>query len=153
LTDDRLTDNRLVVLRRFAELLDGRRLPIGLDPLLGLIPGVGDVVGAVLAGWVFGEAVRRGASRATLTRIAANIALDAAAGSIPLLGDVFDFVWRANLRNVTLLERHAASPAGAAHADRTFVILIGAALVALVAGLLLLGVGLTVWILRALGIT
>lgn len=147
-----MTDNRLVAIRRYAELLDGRRLPIGLDPLLGLIPGLGDVVGAVLAGWVFGEAVRRGASRATLTRIAANIALDAAAGSIPLLGDVFDFVWRANIRNVTLLERHAANPTGAAHADRSFVILIAAALIALVAGLFLLGVGLSVWLFRALGI-
>ena len=148
-----MTDNRLLAIRRFAELLDGRRLPIGIDPLLGLIPGLGDVVGAVLAGWVFGEAVRRGASRATLARIAGNIALDAAAGSLPLIGDVFDFVWRANLRNVALLERHAASPAGAAHADRTFVVLLGAGLVALVAGLLLLGVGLTVWSFRALGIT
>lgn len=104
----------------------GTRLRFGLDPILGLIPGVGDTAGAVLASWIFVEAARRGASRETLTRIAANIALDACIGAIPGLGDVFDFTWKANLRNVALLERQLADPHAARRADRRFIVLLGA---------------------------
>lgn len=96
--------------------------------------------------------MRLGASRATLIRMAGNIALDAGAGAIPLLGDVFDFVWKANVRNVALLERHVAAPAGAARADRAVVIAIAGGALALTAGLLALGTVLTVWLLRAFGL-
>jgi hypothetical protein len=109
-----VTDVRFVALQRFAEWLDagfripGTRIRFGIDPLLGLIPGLGDIAGAVLAGWIFVEAIRLGASRGTLLRIAGNIAIDALVGAIPVLGDVFDVAWKANLRNVALLERHIA---------------------------------------------
>ncbi|HEV8304025.1 MAG TPA: DUF4112 domain-containing protein [Gemmatimonadales bacterium] len=107
-------EDRLTRLRRFATWLDagiaipGTRIRFGLDPLLGLVPGVGDAAGALLAGWILVEAIRLGASPATLVRIVSNIALDALIGAIPLLGDAFDFVWKANLKNVALLERHTA---------------------------------------------
>jgi len=84
----------------------GTNMRFGLDPILGLIPGFGDAAGAILAGWILVEAVRLGASRATVLRIAGNVAIDAAVGAVPLLGDIFDFAWKANLRNVALLERH-----------------------------------------------
>ena len=70
----------LARLRRFAYLLDG----VGLDPLLGLIPGAGDAAGAVLSAWVLIEAFRLGASRATLLRMAGNVALDAGLGHMAL---------------------------------------------------------------------
>ena len=150
-----MTDVRFHSLKRFAEVLDsGIRVPgtswrFGLDPILGLIPGFGDVAGAVLAGWIFVEAVRLGASRATLLRIAGNVALDASAGALPVVGDVFDFAWKANLRNVALLERHLAAPTNARRADRTFIVLLATGTLIVGAGLLVLGSLLTIWLVRA----
>lgn len=143
---------------RFAYWLDaGIRIPgtnvrFGLDPLLGLIPVVGDAAGAVLAGWILVEAVRLGASRATLVRIAGNVALDAGLGAVPFIGDIFDFAWKANLRNVALLERHLAAPVRAERADRAFVALVICGLSVGAVGLLALGSLLTLWMLRAWGV-
>lgn len=150
-----MTDVRFRSLKRFAEWLDsGIRIPgtswrFGLDPILGLIPGFGDVAGAVLAGWIFVEAVRLGASRATLLRIAGNVALDASAGALPVVGDIFDFAWKANLRNVALLERHLAAPTDARRADRTFIALLAAGTFVVGAGLLALGSLFALWLVRA----
>jgi uncharacterized protein DUF4112 len=132
--------------------IPGTNLRFGLDPILGLIPGAGDAAGAVLAGWILVVAIRLGASRATVVRIAGNIALDAAVGAVPLLGDIFDFAWKANLRNVALLERHLTAPDHAERADRSFVWLVFGSVFALVFGLLVLGILLTRWVFRALGI-
>jgi hypothetical protein len=67
------------------------------------------------------EAVRGGARPATLIRMLINLALDAIAGAVPLVGDLFDFVWKANSRNIALLERHQHDPVKAGRADRGFV--------------------------------
>ena len=94
--------------------IPGTNLRFGLDPILGLIPGFGDAAGAILAGWILVEAIRLGASRATLLRMAGNVAFDALVGAVPVLGDAFDFVWKAHRMNANLLlERHVsgASPA------------------------------------------
>jgi hypothetical protein len=150
-----LIDARLAHLRRFAVWLDagiavpGTSLRVGLDPVLGLVPGLGDAAGALLAAWILIEAMRLGAPRATLGRIAANIALDALVGAVPLVGDVFDVVWKANLKNVALLERHAMDPAGAGRSDRLFVTLLVGGVVVLCGGLLIGGALLTAWVIRA----
>jgi uncharacterized protein DUF4112 len=142
-------------LRRFAFWLDagiavpGTSIRVGLDPLLGLVPGLGDAAGALLAAWILVEAIRMGASRGTLARIASNIALDALVGAIPVFGDVFDVVWKANLKNVALLERHAIDPAGAGKSDRLFVALLVGGVAVLSVGLLVGGVVLAAWLLRA----
>jgi hypothetical protein len=142
---------------KFAYWLDagiripGTNLRFGLDPILGLIPGAGDAAGAVLAGWILVEAIRLGASRTTVVRIAGNVALDAAVGAVPLIGDIFDFAWKANLRNVALLERHLAAPQRAERADRSFVLLVLLGVLAMAVGLLALGILLTRWVLRGLG--
>ena len=132
--------------------IPGTNLRFGLDPILGLIPVIGDAAGAVLAGWILVEAVRLGASRATLVRIAGNVALDAGLGAVPFIGDIFDFAWKANLRNVALLERHLAAPVRAQRADRSFVALVIFGLSVGAVGLLVLGSLLTLWMLRALGV-
>jgi hypothetical protein len=132
--------------------IPGTSLRFGLDPIIGLIPGWGDAAGAVLAGWIVVEAIRLGVSRATLIRIAGNVALDAGLGAVPLIGDVFDFAWKANLRNVALLERHLAAPDRAARADRSVVALVVSGLFVGAVVLLAVGTLLTVWLLRALGV-
>jgi uncharacterized protein DUF4112 len=143
---------------RFAYWLDagirvpGTNLRFGLDPIIGLIPGAGDAAGAVLAGWILVEAIRLGASRATMIRIAGNVALDATVGAVPLIGDIFDFAWKANLRNVAILERHLAAPGRAQRADRWFVLLVIFAVLAMALGLLVLGILLTRWVFRAVGV-
>jgi uncharacterized protein DUF4112 len=132
--------------------IPGTNLRFGLDPILGLIPGAGDAAGAVLSGWILVEAVRLGASRATFLRIAGNVVLDAGLGAVPMIGDIFDFAWKANLRNVALLERHLAAPDRAERADRSFVLLVIFGVLALALGLLGLGILLTRWVFRALGV-
>ncbi len=72
-------------------------------------------------------------------------------GLDPLLGDIFDFAWKANLRNVALLERHLAAPDRAERADRSFVLLVIVGMLVLVVGLLVLGILLARWVFRALG--
>ena len=154
-----MASRRLTALATFARWLDaGFRIPgtnirFGLDPLLGLIPGAGDAAGAVLAGWIFVEAIRLGASRATLLRIAGNVALDAVLGAVPLIGDVFDFAWKANLRNVRLLDRHLMEPARTQRADRLFIAWVIGGVTALAVGALTLGALLTLWLLRRVGAT
>ena len=140
----------LTRVRRLAYWLDGGI--IGLDPLLGLVPGLGDAAGALLAAWIFFEGVRLGAPRATLVRMASNIAIDGLVGAVPVLGDVFDIVWKANLKNVALLERHALEPAEAGKSDRLFVVLLAGGVVAVCGGLVVGGVVLTAWLIRALGL-
>lgn len=153
-----LSSPSFTAVSRLAHWLDagfrvpGTNLRFGLDPILGLIPGGGDAAGAVLAGWIVIEAVRLGASRATLLRIAGNVALDAALGAVPLIGDIFDFAWKANLRNVALLERHLATPGRAERVDRSFIVLVIFGVVVLVLGSLALGILVTVWSFRALGL-
>ena len=94
--------------------------------------------------------MRRRVSRFTLGRIAGNIALDALLGAIPLIGDLFDAFWKANLRNLALIERHAAVPDKARRADRLFVFLVCGGVLLLSAALLVAGVMLTVALLGAL---
>ena len=87
-----------------------------------------------------------------MVRIAGNVALDAVVGAVPLVGDIFDFAWKANLRNVALLERHLAAPERAERADRSFVLLVVFGVLAMAVGLLALGILLTRWVVRALGV-
>ena len=94
-----------------ATLLDsGIELPavgvrVGLDPILGLVPVGGDLLAALVSLYVVVEAARAGVSTRTLVRMLFNIAVDAAVGTVPLLGDAFDVLWRANDRNVKLAKR------------------------------------------------
>lgn len=102
---------RLQRLRRLAWILD-RSIPlgggyrIGLDPILGLIPGLGDWLGAAISLSLVHEAVRLGVSAPVMARMLLNILIDVSVGVVPVLGDVFDAAWQANQRNLQLVERH-----------------------------------------------
>lgn len=92
--------------------MPGLRFRFGWDALLGLIPGLGDTVTTLVSLYILGAARRYGVPRATMVRMAANIAVDYLFGAVPLLGDMFDVYWKANQRNVALLRRHVeATPA------------------------------------------
>jgi hypothetical protein len=115
----------------------------GLDPLLGLVPGLGDALPALLSVWFVLEGARLGLPKATLVRMTTNIAIDWLVGSIPVLGDLFDAAWKSNVRNLQLLQQHQGGiDPVAVRQDRAFV-------VAMLAGLAMLfaaTVGLTVWL-------
>lgn len=104
-------------LRRFAHLLDEAiRIPvinyrIGLEPILGLIPVIGDLSGFVVSTYIIVKAARLGLPRRVVARMVFNAVLDAAIGSIPIVGDVFDFFWKVNKRNMRLIDRHFAGRA------------------------------------------
>lgn len=103
---------RLERLRQLSFWLDNAiRIPgtsfrIGLDPLLGLIPGGGDTAGLFLSAFIVLEAAKMGASKSTLSTMAFNILLETLAGTIPGVGDLFDASWKSNVRNIALLEHH-----------------------------------------------
>lgn len=106
---------RLRRARRTATLLDeafqlpvvGKR--IGLDGLIGLLPVAGDWVTYLLSLHIVYEAARAGVPRRVLVRMLANVTLDATVGSVPVVGDVVDVVWKANSRNVRLFEKHVVA--------------------------------------------
>lgn len=126
MTDDH--DQRYAEVRALADLLDSRfRIPFtqqrfGVDAIVGLIPGVGDVAGLVASSLVVAEAVRLGARGWTLASMLLRITLDALVGTVPVVGTVFDVVYKASQRNVALLERHTLDAAGARDEARRSVV-------------------------------
>lgn len=86
--------------------LPGTNLRFGLDSLIGLIPGIGDGVTALLGLYIVGRARELGASPWLIARMLANLGIDSVLGAVPLLGDVFDFAFKANAKNIRLLMRH-----------------------------------------------
>ena len=110
-------------LERAAWLLDDAiRVPIlnrriGLDPLIGLIPGAGDTVAALMAATTLVSALQHGVPGVTIARMGVNIALDYLIGLVPLLGDLGDFAFKANRRNLELLRRHALAKRKASAGD------------------------------------
>jgi hypothetical protein len=143
----------LARVRRLAHLLDTSiPLPFGVrvgwDAVLGLVPGLGDGVGTLLSAYIVVQAARLGAPSPLLLRMLGNVALEALAGVVPLVGDVFDAAWKANVRNVRLLEEHLAAPGPARASSSAWVV----AVVLLLAGVVAVAVVLTVLVLRALGL-
>ena len=102
--------------QRYAWLLDQSvRVPVinyrvGLDGLLGLIPGVGDLAGGLMSGYVVWLAWQAGARGGLLARMIGNVLLETVIGAIPVLGDLFDFAFKANMRNARMLETFLQAP-------------------------------------------
>lgn len=105
---------RLRRVRLLARLLDdafkipGTKFRVGWDGIIGLAPGIGDLLTMGVSLYLIYEAYRLGASRRTLAAMGTNVAIDTLVGAIPAIGDVFDVAWKANRKNVQLLERHLA---------------------------------------------
>ena len=108
--------------------IPGTRFRFGLDPLLGLIPGIGDTGSALVSALALIQAVRRGIPKILLARMSANILLNELIGIVPIVGDAFSFWFKSNSRNYELLKRHAATPGVSRRSDWIFV---GAVLLAL----------------------
>jgi len=114
-------------LSRLAWLLDssipipGTGFSIGLEALIGLFPVVGDLAGVLLSSYILKEAAALGVSRSILARMAFNVALEGLVGMTPFAGDVFDAAYKANQRNVRLLNDYLDRPAEALRASRLFV--------------------------------
>jgi len=104
--------------------IPGTNYRVGLDPLLGLLPAGGDVISGVLSAYIVLESARAGVSRKTLWQMVFNILMEVLVGSVPALGDLFDASWKANARNISLLESHLALPQSSPRADRKFSILL-----------------------------
>lgn len=84
----------------------GTRIAVGLDSIIGLVPVVGDAVAAAMGAYLLWEARNLGLPKWKLWRMAGNIAFDAAVGAVPVAGDLFDFAFRSNSRNLKLVKRH-----------------------------------------------
>lgn len=99
-------------LARIARLMDSSiRIPvigkrIGWDAVIGLVPGVGDVAGAAISGYIVLAAAQLGVPKQAIARMLGNIGIETLLGAVPLLGDLFDMAFRANERNVAIIERH-----------------------------------------------
>jgi hypothetical protein len=121
---------RVERLRRLAVLLDdsipipGTGFRIGVESILGLIPGAGDLAGGAFSLYILLQAARMGVPRSLLTRMGWNLAVDVVVGAVPVLGDLFDAGFKANMRNLALLERHVDRPATSARSSRRFVALL-----------------------------
>ena len=102
----------LVALRKFAFLMDeafplpGTNIRVGLDAVIGLIPGIGDVVGGVMSTWIVVGALRHRVPARIIARMVLNILIDLLFGAVPVAGDVFDFLYEENVKNMRLLEKH-----------------------------------------------
>ena len=124
-----------------AAKIPGTGIRFGLDPMLGLVPGLGDVAGAALAGYLVLLAQRAGAPRAVILRMLTNVAIDTVGGTVPLVGDAFDVAFKSNTRNLALLERALDVPTRKSErASRFAVIATLTALALLAVGGLVLGV-------------
>jgi Domain of unknown function (DUF4112) len=93
-----------------AFVVPGTRFRIGIDALIGLVPGIGDLIGTGLSAYIVVVAARRGLPSSVLFRMAVNVGLEALVGTVPIIGDLFDAAWKANQRNVALLRQYSAVP-------------------------------------------
>ncbi len=108
--------------------------------LIGLVPGLGDAVSAVFSAYIVLQASRLGAPRSVVTRMIANVALDTVVGWVPILGDLFDVAWKANLKNMALLDAHLQQPAAARAGSRKALVLLSGVLLLLFVGAVAIGV-------------
>jgi hypothetical protein len=107
---------KLAQLRTLARTMDsvfkipGTNFRVGLDGLIGIIPGIGDFAGLVISCYFLLIAAQLQIPKLILARMGVNIIIDTIVGAVPFLGDLFDFVWTANRKNMELIERHLSSP-------------------------------------------
>lgn len=137
-------------LRRLSQILDSRYefmgIKFGWDGIIGLIPGVGDVATSLLSFIIVTQAALMGCSTATLIRMTLNIALEAFVGIIPFVGDAFDIYWKANVRNMRLLDQHFSHPEKLERSSRLMLLMVFLCLLSIFVGTIFGAY----WILRAI---
>ncbi|MGV2828696.1 DUF4112 domain-containing protein [Myxosarcina sp. GI1(2024)] len=147
---------KIARLRRIAHLLDnaiaipGIGYRIGLDPLIGLLPGGGDTVTGALGGYIIVEAARMGIPRRVIWQMVGNIIFDSILGTLPVIGDIFDVGWKANARNMALLEKHLHYTQDNRQSDRLFLIGLVLLLVIIILGFAALTVLVIRWLWQTL---
>ena len=145
-------DDRLALVRTVAKWMDsafelpGTKIKVGLDAIIGLIPGIGDLVTSAIGGYIVLAASQMGVSKVVIMRMLANLGIDTVIGAVPLVGDLLDVGWKANLKNAALLEQALKEPQATRRASFWAVAGLGAAFVGIVAGAVALGVLLVKWV-------
>ena len=142
------TLQRIEILLDEAFRVPGTQIRFGLDGIIGLVPGLGDVIAGLLSLVIPIAAWIRGIPYVTLARMIANIAIGVLVGSIPLFGDIFDIAWKPNRRNYLLLRRHLGEPRRHTWRDWAFLALLGLAIALVFAVPILLIVALFTWLLH-----
>ena len=110
-----ILDEKLVRLRQLSKNLDesftipGTRIKFGMDALLGLVPGGGDLVSGIFSLYMLRAAMKMNLPKRAIFSMLANIILDTTVGIIPVAGDIFDVFWKSNKRNMNIIEKHIAS--------------------------------------------
>jgi len=131
--------------------LPGTRWRFGLDALIGLVPGLGDIVGAMVAIHALNVARKLNAPNVVRLHMLSNIALDALVGIVPIVGDIFDFAFKAQSRNLALLDAWVASPDHTARRSRRGLLLIPIAILVVFATVTALGVWMLYLLIHWLG--
>ena len=143
-------------LQRLAWLLDnsiripGTSITMGLDSLIGLIPGVGDITGGALSSYILLQAVSTGVAPVVIARMAVNIVLDTIIGMIPLAGDIFDITYKANLRNVDLMINYYNSPQEAVKRSTISVLVTSLVLICALAFMIWLSMKILLWLINSI---
>ncbi len=127
--------------------IPGTSLYLGLDPLIGLIPGIGDVLANLIGTVILGMAARLEVPRIVITRMSLNLLINGVIGAIPILGDLFSVWFRSNSRNADLLRQAATQSARRTHYDWTYVVVIIGGTVGLLLGLIafVLWIAISLW--------
>lgn len=145
-------ESTIVRLRSLAHLLDnalpipGTKYRIGIDPLIGLVPGGGDIAMSLISVYIVLEAARLGIPRASLAHMMWNLILDALLGVIPMAGDFVDLAWKANTKNLALIESYLAQPRQQEKVDYLFIGLLIVVFLSIVIALS----SLTIFLIRAI---
>jgi Domain of unknown function (DUF4112) len=143
---DTAADPRVTRIRTLARVLDsafaipGTKIRVGVDPIIGLFPVAGDIAGALLSGYIILASARIGAPASVVIRMLINVGIDTIVGSVPVFGDMFDVGWRANMKNVDLLEAHLGQPVKTRRASRLIVAGIVVGLLLMAAGAVAVGI-------------
>lgn len=150
--DSALSDEQLDTLARLLDdafAIPGTNWRFGLDAIVGLIPGIGDLITSIFSFLIVFAAWQRGLPRVTIARMVANIAVDTLVGAMPIVGDLFDAAWKSNKKNVALLKRAAAeqsSGAGFKHRAKDWLALI--LLISAALAMVAVPIWVLIWLLR-----
>ena len=143
-------------LERWAWLLDnsipipGTSIKMGLDSLIGLIPGIGDITGGALSSYILLQAVSSGVAPVVIAHMAVNIMFDTILGMIPIVGDIFDITFKANLRTIELMTNYYDSPQEAVKRNTLSIVIISISFISALSLIIWIAIKLFVWLINAI---